>query len=61
MFLSYDINAGVGYKNKTVDITYSAPNISIYTVSERNSGDGWRYKSEKYIKFDVLKVWYDNR
>ena len=61
LFLSYDINAGVGYKNKTVDITYSAPNISIYTVSERNSGDGWRYKSEKYIKFDVLKAWYDNR
>lgn len=60
LFLSYDINAGVGYKNKTVDITYSAPNISIYTVSERNSGDGWRYKSEKYIKFDVLKAWYEN-
>ena len=61
LFLSYDINAGVGYKNKTVDITYSAPNISIYTVSERSSGDGWRYKSEKHIKFDVLKAWYDNR
>lgn len=61
LFLNYDINAGVGYKNKTVDISYSAPNISIYTVSEHESGGGWSYKSEKLIKFDVLKAWYDNR
>ena len=61
LFLSYDINAGVGYKNQSVDISYSAPNITIKTVSEQRSGDGWRYKSEKRIKFDILKAWYDNR
>lgn len=61
LFLSYNINAGVGYKNKTVDIQYNAPYISIYTVSEQDAGGGWSYKNEKLVKFDILKAWYDNR
>lgn len=58
LFLTYDINAGVGYKNTYVDITYNAPNITIYTKSEQKDGGGWSYTLENLFKFDILKAYY---
>lgn len=58
LFLTYDINAGVGYKNTDVDIIYNAPNITIYTKSEQKDGGGWSYTLERLFIFDILKAYY---
>lgn len=58
IFLNYVLN---GNKNKSVKITFSGSNVSIHTVNERDGGSGWSFKGEQFIKFDILKAWYDNR
>lgn len=61
MYMNYNLDSGVGWKNKNVNISFSAPIITIKIRSERDGHGGWYYISEREIKFDVQKAWYDNR
>lgn len=61
LYRTYNITGlSYGWSLKKVNISFSAPMISIHTISERNSS-GWTYVRDVLYKFDVTKAWYDNR
>lgn len=55
------IHGNTGWKTVDCIVQYSAPVITISTISKRESGGGWSFKNERLIKFDILKSSYENR
>ena len=59
LFSSSSLNGNTGWRTTGCNIEYNAPIITIYTVRERRGDPGWTYKSEKLLKFDLLKASFD--
>lgn len=60
LILNYSIGAGPSWKVVSVKVIFSAPTLTIHTITERNNGS-WSFQNDKTIKFDVLKAKFDNR